>query len=332
MGGGADADRAAILRVIEEETTAYFAKDFERWAACWVHAPHARRLGWYARGGRMAHVGWDEEAAEMRLSMEQFPTPNPSVKEVRRENISVRVGGDLAWVTFDQSAPSTGDPFDVPGVQQEMRVLERHDGEWRIAGCFVIGSTLEFVTSPLLRVDERSAIVWMNAAAEAGLKSHPGLMLGAGRLRGRARAADERLQASIRWAAGLKGYAARQAARSVVPALHGTLPVVLGESGEGVLDICWVSAEGGMILVSFNDQRATEQRLEAAAVVYGLTPAQLRLVRLIVAGRDMVEAASDLGISVTTARTQLKRMFDKVGVSSQASLVRALLSVASPVG
>jgi DNA-binding CsgD family transcriptional regulator len=172
----------------------------------------------------------------------------------------------------------------------------------------------------------------MNAAAEAEIKHHAGLVVGAGRLRARGRAADQRLQASIRWAAGLKGYAARQTARSVVPAQYGVLPVVLGESDMGVIDICWVRAEGGMILVSFNDRQAIEQRLEAAAVVYGLTPGQLRLVRLIVAGRDVVEAARDLDISVNTARTQLKRMFDKAGVSSQATLVRALLSVASPIG
>ena len=108
--------------------------------------------------------------------------------------------------------------------------------------------------------------------------------------------------------------------------------MVLRESDMGAIDICSVRAEGGMILVSFNDRQAIEQRLEAAAVVYGLTPGQLRLVRLIVAGRDVVEAARDLDISVNTARTQLQRMVDKAGVSGQATLVRALLRVASPIG
>jgi DNA-binding CsgD family transcriptional regulator len=75
----------------------------------------------------------------------------------------------------------------------------------------------------------------------------------------------------------------------------------------------------------------TQQRLDAAAVIYGITPAQMRLVGLIVDGHDLVEAARQLSISINTARTQLRRMFEKTGVSSQATLVRALLSVAAPV-
>ena len=61
---------------------------------------------------------------------------------------------------------------------------------------------------------------------------------------------------------------------------------LLGDD-EAMLDICWVSSEGGMILVYFNDRQAMEQSLDAAGVIYGLTPAQLRLVRLIVVGKDL---------------------------------------------
>ena len=91
-------------------------------------------------------------------------------------------------------------------------------------------------------------------------------------------------------------------------------------------------AQGGQILISINNQRMTEERLAAAAPVYGITPAQLRLAKLIVAGHDLVDAARRLGVSVNTARTHLQRMFDKTGVRTQPALVRALLSVASPLG
>ena len=65
--------------------------------------------------------------------------------------------------------------------------------------------------------------------------------------------------------------------------------------------------------------------------VYGLTPAQTRLAALIVGGQGLVEAAGRLGVSVNTARTQLRRMFEKTGVNGQPALVRALLSVLSPL-
>ena len=226
------------------------------------HAPHVRRLGWYPRGGVLVHVGWEQEDSAMRLSMEQFPAPNRSVREVRRENVSIRIGKDMAWVSFEQIAPKTGDPFDVPGRQHEVRITEKYAGEWKIAACFVIGSALEFVDSPLVRVDEGSAVIWMNAAATDQIKGHNGLTVSGGRLRARTRASNQRLQAAIRWAARLKGYAAFQVVRQVAPTRHGALPVILGDSDELVPKICWVIADSNMILVSFNDRRMIDERLE----------------------------------------------------------------------
>jgi Domain of unknown function (DUF4440) len=246
-----DSDRDAhhaILRVIEDETAAYFNKDYKGWARCWVQAPYARRMGWYARGGVLVQSG-EQDAAAMKLAMEKFPVPNRSAHEVRRENANIRVSGKMAWVTFEQIAPKTGDPFDVPGRQHEARILEKHAGEWKIACCFVLGSLLEFTSHPLLRVDERSAVVWMNDAATQQIGHHDHLTLIGGRLRAHNRATDQRLQASIRWAAGVEGYFARQTALSVFPGKYGALPIVLGEKGEAVVEICWVIAEAGMILV-----------------------------------------------------------------------------------
>jgi len=317
--------------VIEAETAAYFNKDYEGWTECWVHAPYIRRIGWFARCGVLTNVGWERESAAMRASMGEFPMPNHSAGQVRRENLNIRVDHDMAWVTFEQVAMSTGDPFDVPGRQQEVRILERHGGQWRIAGCFMIGSPVEYVDHPLLRVDETAAVVWMNGAAEEELKHHHALLLSRGRLQARGRAGNQQLQAAIKWAAGLKRYARRQVGQSVAPARYGALPIILGDPDAADHEICWIIADGGLVLVSFNDQQSTEQRLAAAAVLYHITPAQMRLAGMIVGGNSLVEAARQLGISINTARTQLRRMFEKTGVSSQATLVSTLLTVALPL-
>jgi DNA-binding CsgD family transcriptional regulator len=112
----------------------------------------------------------------------------------------------------------------------------------------------------------------------------------------------------------------------------GAVPVVLGETDGGAVDVCWVIADSGTILVSFNDEQTAKQRLEVAAFIYGITPAQLKVAGLIVGGHDLVSAAGKLGVRVTTVRTHLLRMYDKIGVRSQPALVRALLSVGSPLG
>lgn len=55
---------------------------------------------------------------------------------------------------------------------------------------------------------------------------------------------------------------------------------------------------------------------------FGLTPAETRLVEEIIRGRGILAAATKLKITETTARTHMKRIFDKTGTHRQAELVR----------
>jgi DNA-binding CsgD family transcriptional regulator len=316
-------DRGAIIRVIEDETAAFWNKDYDAWARCWVHAPYVRRWGWWAaRGGVTVRDGWEQQADRMRQLMAANPLPNPSATAVRREDLNLRVGRDMAWVTFDQYAPATGDAMDVPGLSQEVRILEKHDGEWKIVCLYFLQRSLDHLGSAMVRVDGRSVVAWMNPAAEQELLENQSIAVRVGRLRAVDRGADQRLQAAIRWAAHLD--------EGLYPG-RGALPIVL-DGGDGQpANVCWVIAESSMVLVAINDRQRIEDRLAAAALVYGITPAQLRLAGLIVAGHDLVSAAGRLGVSVNTTRTHLQRMFEKTGVRSQPALVRALLSVASPL-
>jgi DNA-binding CsgD family transcriptional regulator len=330
MSDEPDADREAIMRVIAEETEAYFRKDFEGWARCWVHGSHVRRWGWYPQCGIWLVEGWDAVRAEMWDGMARFPAPNASGAAVRRERVSVTLAADMAWVTFDQYAPRTGDAFDVAGLQHNMRVMQKLDGVWKIACVGVLKPWLDAADHPVIRVDEHGTVLWMNALATGQLGDH-GLTVSSGRLRARDAAGDKRLQASIRSAAGAIGYLKGQAAGWTTPSARGGLPVVLGEDDGPPPRVCWVAADGGMILVTFDDGRRAEQRLAAAAVVYGLTPAQARLAARVVAGEDLTDAAAALGIRASTARTHLKALFEKTGVRRQAALVRVLLSAEAPV-
>jgi DNA-binding CsgD family transcriptional regulator len=81
---------------------------------------------------------------------------------------------------------------------------------------------------------------------------------------------------------------------------------------------------------SFDDAETIARRIKLAADMYDLSPAQVRLARLIVDGRDLAAASDALGVSVNTLRTHLQRMFDRTGVRSQAALVRVLLSAEAP--
>src|SRR5690606_39365190 len=59
--------------------------------------------------------------------------------------------------------------------------------------------------------------------------------------------------------------------------------------------------------------------------LYGLTPAEIRLVLAIARGDTLKEYSERRGISWHTASTQLKRVYEKTGIRRQSELVRWLL-------
>ena len=63
---------------------------------------------------------------------------------------------------------------------------------------------------------------------------------------------------------------------------------------------------------------------------YAITPAESRVMMLIMQGMTIAETAEALGISLPTARTHLARLFDKTGTSRQADLVRLAMSALAP--
>lgn len=65
---------------------------------------------------------------------------------------------------------------------------------------------------------------------------------------------------------------------------------------------------------------------ERVAAMHGLTRAEARLAALLAKGISLEEIAETLSISVQTARSQLKAVFGKTGVSRQAELVALLLA------
>ncbi|WP_421866258.1 alpha/beta fold hydrolase [Parvibaculum sp.] len=74
---------------------------------------------------------------------------------------------------------------------------------------------------------------------------------------------------------------------------------------------------------------AGDEVLEIFRSAFGLTPAEARLAARLRFGLSLKEASGELGISVNTARNQLKSVFEKLGVNRQADLVRHLAELAA---
>jgi DNA-binding CsgD family transcriptional regulator len=65
---------------------------------------------------------------------------------------------------------------------------------------------------------------------------------------------------------------------------------------------------------------------------FGLAPAEARLAVHLVAGETLRSAAVKLSISYETARTCLKRIFNKTGTCRQAELVIVILAAPRRLG
>jgi DNA-binding CsgD family transcriptional regulator/PAS domain-containing protein len=73
-------------------------------------------------------------------------------------------------------------------------------------------------------------------------------------------------------------------------------------------------------------ERKPETSPEVLRRLYGFTPAESRMAARLLEGESVEEAAEDLHVSVNTARTHVKSMFDKTDTHRHRELLRLLLS------
>jgi DNA-binding CsgD family transcriptional regulator len=118
------------------------------------------------------------------------------------------------------------------------------------------------------------------------------------------------------------------------------LPVALPKaSGRAlVLHALPLSGEAALLfaparaLILVRDLDETAVPLEAhLRSVFGLTKAEARIALEVATGEGLKPVAERLGISMNTAHTQLRAVFEKTGTSRQAELVRVLSRLAALV-
>lgn len=309
-----------VWQVIQREHIAKWMRDFDTIAACHLGTADDRWLAKVGGLGITERRGWDALAQSLRVDIRQDPDPCPFIAyRTRFEDRVLRASDTMAWVAFTLAFPTAGlSGWRGPGHSHVLATLEKPAGEWKIASFCVVDDNFGQTDAPTWQVDRLCRLIQCNASASTLMASDDLLRLSGGKLKLVDRVAQEAMLVAIERLA--------QMDEGLLEPTH-HIPIVhdLGH-GEPV-SVWWATRSGGKLFVSADNPELLRSRLELASRALGLSPAQHRVATAVVEGLALPQVAEREGVRLSTARTQLQRVFDKVGVHSQPALVRSMLSI-----
>ena len=111
-------EKEAIKGVIEEESKAFIARDFDRLAATYVQDETNIRLG-ASKTSYGYRVGWKEIGSTFKEFFKNIPDSRP--RKLLLTNYKIKVYKESAWAIFNNEEGNIG-----------VRFLEKVNGEWKI--------------------------------------------------------------------------------------------------------------------------------------------------------------------------------------------------------
>jgi DNA-binding CsgD family transcriptional regulator len=241
------------------------------------------------------------------------------------------VEGDLLGVISLQR-PRTGAEFGdeekhrlnllMPHLQRAVRI--RHRLQASEQDRTLTAEVLERLALGAIIVDTNSRLVFANSVARRLLQTGAGLSVSQGRLVAKGVERGARLDQLIHDATG-----------QAISLSAGGLSVIGRPNGRSLSLLVSpfrppeTAGVFGMptALILFSDPgAATHIPDHVLARVLGLAQAEARLLAALVAGQTMAEYAESAGVTINTAKTQLKQIFLKTGHNRQADVIRAVLA------
>lgn len=172
----------------------------------------------------------------------------------------------------------------------------------------------------LVVCDTSGEVQWLNQKAKVQLNAGHGLFLRRGVLKATGSQSQQRLAKALQdqSASSTPGFLAIQS---------GNLSWHLAVQG---LDLLGPDGRVNSLLITLTDNNPAGQiPAEALMALFELTSAEAKLTSALVAGTSLEQYALLRGVTVGTARYQLKRVLAKTGSSRQSDLVRRVLCSAA---
>ena len=126
-------EKEAIKAVIEEETDAYIAGDFERQSETYVQDETIVRLA-PDKNGHVYYVGWEDLSTYLKSGteegLERFG--NYSNPKNKKTDYRIKVYHESAWAVFNEDWDMDYQGETLNFIGPGVRFLEKVNGEWRI--------------------------------------------------------------------------------------------------------------------------------------------------------------------------------------------------------
>lgn len=177
----------------------------------------------------------------------------------------------------------------------------------------------------VILTNRASMPVYLNRSAELLMTQDVGLSVLHNRLVAGSPTETALLQQLIRGASvGVDGFAIGGDMRIKIPNKAGFLQCVIAPVSSGISRMMGFPFDGEYVAVFLSQPDGLHLSPKRLIAFFKLTPAEARLAAKLATLKTLEESASELGITVSTARTQLKLIFAKIGVRSQSELLMFL--------
>jgi DNA-binding NarL/FixJ family response regulator len=215
-------------------------------------------------------------------------------------------------------------PIEFENLMQGIQIVLNATGEVSNHHVLAFRQALDVIAPAVMMVDRSAKLIHANKSAAKHLEKGNGFLLdNASIIRGARLADSNKLHDCIQNmfdTGGLEKRVLKLSSLDGETDFHAVL--VHLPNGDAV-------AKHIMIVLHQGDNENYDFTHDMMKELFGLTPSESRLVIALSAGEKLDEAAVSAGLTISSARTYMKRIFEKTGVNRQADLVKMIAS--SPV-
>lgn len=119
-------EEESIKKVIIDETESYSKQDIETWRNCLTKSSKMAYVYGMPDGSTGAVIGY-ENIEKMMLEFLKENSQSTYITK-KREDWNIKINGDMAWATYKEISVIDGQESEA----QEIRVLEKIDGNWKL--------------------------------------------------------------------------------------------------------------------------------------------------------------------------------------------------------